>query len=72
MTGGGWYIDEAGERFRHIAVTGTGSTTRGSGAWTGRYKQPRHFLTRYLFLELGLDTSLDYAFNWDLYARASM
>ena len=71
VTGGGWYIDEAGERFRHIAVQPNRldySRLR-CVDWA---LQPATFLTRSLFLELGLDTSLDYAFDWDLYARASM
>lgn len=68
VTGGGWYLDEAGHREEIIPVY-----PERIDLATLRYVdwilQPATFVRRNLFLRCPLDTSLHFAFDWDHYLR---
>lgn len=70
VTGAGWYVGESGRRVRHIPVFPDRIDFR-----TLRYVdwvlQPATFVRRDVFLRFPIDTSLHYAFDWDLFIRMS-
>jgi len=70
VTGAGWYISATGERLRRIPVYPDRLDYR-----TLRHVdwilQPATFFRREVFLNYPLDTTLTYAFDWDLFIRMS-
>lgn len=68
VTGGGWYLDEAGKRVERIPVhpDRIGHDTLKHVDWI---LQPATFVRRELFISCPIDTSLHFAFDWDLFIR---
>jgi glycosyltransferase involved in cell wall biosynthesis len=68
VTGGGWYLDEQGGRVEQIPVfpERIDFETLKHVDWV---LQPATFVRRDLFLRCPIDTSLHYAFDWDLFIR---
>lgn len=68
VTGGGWYIDEAGNRERLIPVFSERLEyeTLKHVDWV---LQPATFVRRDLLLSCPIDVNLHYAFDWDLFIR---
>jgi glycosyltransferase involved in cell wall biosynthesis len=68
VTAGGWFLDPSGERTRRIRVRAERLDNR-----TLRHVdwvlQPATFVRRDLFLEVPIDISLRYAFDWDFFVR---
>jgi glycosyltransferase involved in cell wall biosynthesis len=70
VTGGGWYISETGTRLEPIPVRADALRFR-----TLRHVdwvlQPATFVRKAILTESRLDTSLHYAFDWDLFIQLS-
>jgi glycosyltransferase involved in cell wall biosynthesis len=68
VTGAGWYLDESGTRIERIPVfvDRLDYETLKHVDWV---LQPATFVRRDLFLSCPIDTSLHYAFDWDLFIR---
>lgn len=68
VTGGGWYLDEHGQRQELIPVfpERVGFDALRHVDWI---LQPATFVRRDLFLSCPIDTSLHFAFDWDLFIR---
>jgi Glycosyltransferases involved in cell wall biogenesis len=68
VTGGGWYLDESGHRVERIPVfpDRLGHDPLKHVDWI---LQPATFVRRDLFLSCPIDTSLHFAFDWDLFIR---
>lgn len=70
VTGAGWYISATGQRLRHIPVY-TDRLDYRTLRHVDWILQPATFFRRDVFLNYGLDTTLTYAFDWDLFIRMS-
>jgi glycosyltransferase involved in cell wall biosynthesis len=70
VTGGGWYLAEDGRRMEHIPVF-TDRLTFDTLKHVDWILQPATFVSRELMIRCPLDTSLHYAFDWDLFIRLS-
>lgn len=70
VTGGGWYLHEDGTRERLIPVHAD-RLDFGTLRVVDWVLQPATFVRRSLFLSCRIDTSLRYAFDWDLFVQLS-
>lgn len=70
VTGAGWYLSETGRRLRHIPIypDRIGYDTLKHVDWI---LQPATFVRRDVLVEFPIDTSLHFAFDWDLFVRLS-
>jgi glycosyltransferase involved in cell wall biosynthesis len=70
VTGGGWYLDEVGRRVERVPVypDRVDHATLKRVDWV---LQPATFVRRELFMSCPIDTSLHFAFDWDLFIRLS-
>jgi len=70
VTGGGWYLSEAGLRLSRIPVR-AGRLDYRTLSCLDWVLQPATFMRRDLLRDCPLDTNLHYAFDWDLFVRLS-
>lgn len=70
VTGMGWYLDGSGGRERRIPVSAR-QVSHEVLRYVDWVLQPATFIARDLFLDCAIDTSLHYAFDWDLFIRLS-
>jgi glycosyltransferase involved in cell wall biosynthesis len=68
VTGGGWYLRDDGEPEEFIPVFPE-RMDRATLEFVDWLLQPATFIRRDLFRRFPLDTSLHYAFDWDLFIR---
>jgi glycosyltransferase involved in cell wall biosynthesis len=68
VTGAGWYIDHAGNRVDHIPVY-SDRLTKAEIVRRDWLLQPATFVSRDALRRCPIDTTLHYAFDWDLFIR---